>query len=245
MVHYLPPDRQLTVEVATAHKVAGMFGRRDPMRRYMDKITAMADELGVAPVAGFWKTNAGPAAVHGRGHLHGRRAACTLLTDQRWCRHGQNKRRPGCQLPALARTLAALVQPVVEAGPKWSHSSAGADVAPGAIELPDDVDLDYFDRHDLGRLRRRLRTAVQRFRRERERYLELVLSYIDVSCGTRSAKEVVWGSDYGMLLVVARHLERRSNSGAVHIAAAHASKYAITWRCCRCRQGLSASGHRP
>lgn len=38
--------RQLTVEVATAHKVAGMFGRRDPMRRYMDKITAMADELG-------------------------------------------------------------------------------------------------------------------------------------------------------------------------------------------------------
>jgi hypothetical protein len=54
-------------------------------------------------------------------------------------------------------------------------------VAPGAIELPDDVDLDYFDRHDLGRLRRRLRTAVQRFRRERERYLELVLSYIDVS----------------------------------------------------------------
>ena len=54
-------------------------------------------------------------------------------------------------------------------------------MAPGAIELPDDVDLDYFDRHDLGRLRRRLRTAVQRFRRERERYLELVLSYIDVS----------------------------------------------------------------
>ena len=41
------------MEVATAHKVAGMFGRRDPMRRYMDKITAMADELGVAPVAGF------------------------------------------------------------------------------------------------------------------------------------------------------------------------------------------------
>ena len=34
-------------------------------------------------------------------------------------------------------------------------------MAPGAIELPDDVDLDYFDRHDLGRLRRRLRTAVR------------------------------------------------------------------------------------
>ncbi len=59
--------------------------------------------------------------------------------------------------------------------------SAGSDVAPGAVELPDDVDLDYFDRHDLGRLRRKLRTAVQRFRRERELYLELVLAYIDVS----------------------------------------------------------------
>lgn len=40
-------NRQLVVEVATAHKVNSMFGRRDPMRRYMDKITAMADELGV------------------------------------------------------------------------------------------------------------------------------------------------------------------------------------------------------
>ncbi len=34
--------------MATAHKVAGMFGRRDPMRRYMDKITALADNLGVS-----------------------------------------------------------------------------------------------------------------------------------------------------------------------------------------------------
>jgi hypothetical protein len=50
--HGAPPGRQLTVEVATAHKVAGMFGRRDPMRRYMDKITAMADELGALPAAG-------------------------------------------------------------------------------------------------------------------------------------------------------------------------------------------------
>ena len=36
-------------EVATAHKVAGMFGRRDPMRRYMDKIMAMIDEIGAYP----------------------------------------------------------------------------------------------------------------------------------------------------------------------------------------------------
>ena len=36
----------LTIEVATAHKVAGMFGRRDPMRRFMDKIIAMIDEIG-------------------------------------------------------------------------------------------------------------------------------------------------------------------------------------------------------
>ena len=42
------------------------------------------------------------------------------------------------------------------------------------------MDLDYFDRHDLGRLRRRLRNAVQRFRRERELYIELVIAYIDV-----------------------------------------------------------------
>ena len=48
------------------------------------------------------------------------------------------------------------------------------------MDLGDDVDLDYFDRRDLGRLRRRLRNAVQSFRRERELYLELVLSYIDV-----------------------------------------------------------------
>ena len=38
----------LTIEVATAHKVAGMFGRRDPMRRFMDKIIAMIDEIGEA-----------------------------------------------------------------------------------------------------------------------------------------------------------------------------------------------------
>mmetsp|Transcript_8614 Transcript_8614/g.25881 ORF Transcript_8614/g.25881 Transcript_8614/m.25881 type:complete len:758 (+) Transcript_8614:498-2771(+) len=105
----LDAHKQLTVEVATAHKVAGMFGRRDPMRKYMDKITALADDL-------------------------------------------------------------------------------GSETAPGAVELPDDVDLDYFDRHDLGRLRRRLRTAVQRFRRERELYLELVLSYIDVEDVMRNSE---------------------------------------------------------
>ena len=64
----------------------------------------------------------------------------------------------------------------------------GSEAAPGAVELPDDVDLDYFDRHDLGRLRRRLRNAVQRFRRERELYLELVLSYIDVRACTATRR---------------------------------------------------------
>ena len=44
--HVLRSD--LTIEVATAHKVAGMFGRRDPMRRFMDKIIAMIDEIGTA-----------------------------------------------------------------------------------------------------------------------------------------------------------------------------------------------------
>ena len=49
-VHALQWYSQLTLEVATAHKVAGMFGRRDPMRRYMDKITALADDLGEHPM---------------------------------------------------------------------------------------------------------------------------------------------------------------------------------------------------
>lgn len=42
------------------------------------------------------------------------------------------------------------------------------------------MDLDYFDRQDLGKLRRRLRKGIETFKRERELYLELVQSYLEV-----------------------------------------------------------------
>jgi hypothetical protein len=87
-----------------------------------------------------------------------------------------------------SRAISYSRQPRCFAGPRHAAAKVplsdicltGSDTAPGAVELPDDVDLDYFDRQDLGRLRRKLRNAVQRFQREREVYLELVLSYIDV-----------------------------------------------------------------
>ena len=43
------------------------------------------------------------------------------------------------------------------------------------------MDLDYFDRQDLGRLRRKIRNAVQGYRRERELYLEIVGQYFQVT----------------------------------------------------------------
>ena len=58
---------------------------------------------------------------------------------------------------------------------------AGSDIRPEAVELGDNVDLDYFDRQDLGRLRRKIRNAVQGYRRERELYLEIVTQYFQVS----------------------------------------------------------------
>ncbi len=51
------------------------------------------------------------------------------------------------------------------------------------MELGDNVDLDYFDRQDLGRLRRKIRNAVQGYRRERELYLEIVTQYFQVRPG--------------------------------------------------------------
>lgn len=44
----------------------------------------------------------------------------------------------------------------------------------------EDLDMDYFDRQDLGRLRRRLQKGIEGFRRERELYLELVQEYLEV-----------------------------------------------------------------
>jgi hypothetical protein len=41
-------------------------------------------------------------------------------------------------------------------------------------------DLDYFDLEDLGRLRRRVRRAIEETERERELYHEIVLQYFEV-----------------------------------------------------------------
>lgn len=60
------------------------------------------------------------------------------------------------------------------------NPGAGSDIRPDAVELPDNVDLDYFDRQDLGRLRRTIGNAVQSYQRERELYLEIVLQYFKV-----------------------------------------------------------------
>lgn len=49
------------------------------------------------------------------------------------------------------------------------------------VEEDGNLDLDYFDRQDLGKLRRRLRKGIEGFQRERELYLELVQNYLEVS----------------------------------------------------------------
>ena len=57
---------------------------------------------------------------------------------------------------------------------------ADAAVGPITEESEENIDLDYFDVQDLGRLRRRLRTGIEGFQRERELYLELVRQYLEV-----------------------------------------------------------------
>ena len=59
---------------------------------------------------------------------------------------------------------------------------AEADAGPVQSEEDSIADTDYFDRQDLGRLRRRLRKGIEGFQRERELYLELVQSYLRVIC---------------------------------------------------------------
>ncbi|KAK9804797.1 hypothetical protein WJX72_005995 [[Myrmecia] bisecta] len=93
--------RELSMAVALVGKVSSMFSRRDAMRRYMDRICAMAD-------------------------------------------------------------------------------AAAEDCKPEAVEVPDNVDLDYFDRYDLGALRRRLRKGIEDYQREREIYVEIVGEYLQV-----------------------------------------------------------------
>ena len=58
---------------------------------------------------------------------------------------------------------------------------AEAEAGPVQSEEDGTPDTDYFDRQDLGKLRRRLRKGIEGFRRERELYLELVQEYVEVS----------------------------------------------------------------
>lgn len=50
----------------------------------------------------------------------------------------------------------------------------------GAADVEAGEDLDYFDLEDLGRLRRRVRRAIENTQRERELYLDIVLQYFEV-----------------------------------------------------------------
>ena len=58
--------------------------------------------------------------------------------------------------------------------------AAEADLGPITVEEDENLDLDYFDVQDLGKLRRRLRTGIEGFQRERELYLDLVRQYLEV-----------------------------------------------------------------
>jgi hypothetical protein len=57
-------------------------------------------------------------------------------------------------------------------------SVAGEAELLGAADVEDGADLDYFDVEDLGKLRRRVRRAIEDTARERELYQEIVAQYI-------------------------------------------------------------------
>ena len=60
------------------------------------------------------------------------------------------------------------------------HVRPGADVEYAGVEVSETTELDYFDQHDLGQLRRRLRRAIEDFQREREVYVEIIQHYLEV-----------------------------------------------------------------
>lgn len=64
---------------------------------------------------------------------------------------------------------------------EFLYVRAEADAGPVQSEEDSVPDTDYFDRQDLGGLRRRLRKGIEGFQREREIYLELVQSYLRAS----------------------------------------------------------------
>ena len=79
---------------------------------------------------------------------------------------------------------------------------AEADLGPITSEADENMDLDFFDRQDLGRLRRRLRKGIEGFQRERELYLELVHEFlkVQISCckalSSRQSNKGLLAGDY-------------------------------------------------
>ena len=55
---------------------------------------------------------------------------------------------------------------------------AEAEAGPVQAEEDSGAEMDYFDRQDLGKLRRRLRNAIESFQRGGELYLELVQDFL-------------------------------------------------------------------
>lgn len=70
--------------------------------------------------------------------------------------------------------------------------SAEAEAGPVQAEEDAGVDMDYFDRQDLGKLRRRLRKGIEGFQRERELYLELVQEFLEVPARTLNPSHTVF-----------------------------------------------------
>ncbi|KAK9795930.1 hypothetical protein WJX73_006763, partial [Symbiochloris irregularis] len=89
---------------------------------------------------------------------------------------------------------------------------------PSAEPLPrvDDEQMDYFDRQDLGHLRRRLRTAGESYARERSLYLELVQQFFELEDVVRNKER--WGQPFRS----SRH--RRLPDWAGHLE--------WWWKCC-------------
>ncbi|KAL3146885.1 hypothetical protein ABBQ38_014857 [Trebouxia sp. C0009 RCD-2024] len=58
--------------------------------------------------------------------------------------------------------------------------SHAAETQPALVELDDDVDLDFFDRQDLGVLNRRLRKGIENYEREKALYDGIVLEYLEL-----------------------------------------------------------------
>ncbi|DBA73319.1 hypothetical protein WJX77_000394 [Trebouxia sp. C0004] len=58
--------------------------------------------------------------------------------------------------------------------------SHAAETQPATVDLDDDVDVDFFDRQDLGVLNRRLRKGIENYEREKALYDGIVMEYLEL-----------------------------------------------------------------